>query len=70
MDKNIYVTKSTMPSFEEYTEEIKDLWDSHWLTNMGVKHQQLQKQYGMLHEQLQPDQRCRTAKIPVRCRLR
>ena len=33
-----------MPSFEEYCEEIKDLWDSHWLTNMGVKHKWLQKQ--------------------------
>lgn len=31
-----------MPSFEEYCDEIKDLWDSHWLTNMGAKHQQLQ----------------------------
>jgi dTDP-4-amino-4,6-dideoxygalactose transaminase len=31
-----------MPSFEEYCEEIKKLWDSHWLTNMGVKHQALE----------------------------
>lgn len=38
----INVTRSSMPSFEEYCEEIKDLWDSHWLTNMGVKHKQLQ----------------------------
>lgn len=38
----ILVTRSSMPTFEEYCEEIKDLWDSHWLTNMGVKHQQLQ----------------------------
>ena len=40
----INVTRSSMPSFEEYCEEIKELWDSRWLTNMGVKHQQLQKQ--------------------------
>ena len=33
-----------MPTYEEYCEEIKDLWDSHWLTNMGEKHQKLQKQ--------------------------
>lgn len=39
---NILVTRSSMPTFEEYCEEIKDLWDSHWLTNMGAKHQQLQ----------------------------
>lgn len=41
MDK-ILVTRSSMPSFEEYCNEIKDLWDSHWLTNMGVKHIELQ----------------------------
>lgn len=40
----INVTKSSMPDFDEYCEEIKDLWNSHWLTNMGIKHQQLQKQ--------------------------
>lgn len=31
-----------MPSYEEFCEEVKDLWESHWLTNMGVKHAQLQ----------------------------
>ena len=31
-----------MPSYEEYCEEIRKLWDSHWLTNMGTKHKQLQ----------------------------
>lgn len=39
---NILVTRSSMPSYEEYCEEIKELWDSHWLTNMGVKHKKLQ----------------------------
>lgn len=39
---NILVTQSSMPTFEEYCEEVKELWDSHWLTNMGIKHQQLQ----------------------------
>ena len=38
----INVTRSSMPSFEEYCDEIKDLWDSRWLTNMGAKHQKLQ----------------------------
>lgn len=41
--KEINVTKSSMPTFEEYCEEIKSLWDSHWLTNMGIKHIKLQK---------------------------
>ena len=38
----INVTRSSMPTFEEYCEEIKKLWDSHWLTNMGLEHKQLQ----------------------------
>ena len=39
---NINVTKSSLPPYEEYCEELKSLWDSHWLTNMGEKHQQLE----------------------------
>ncbi len=37
----INVTRSSMPTYEEYCEEIKDLWESRWLTNMGVKHKKL-----------------------------
>lgn len=44
MNKNIMVTRSSMPSLEEYIDEIKDLWDSHWLTNMGVKYKMLEKE--------------------------
>ena len=40
----VNVTRSSMPSFEEYCEEIKELWESHWLTNMGIKHQTLEKE--------------------------
>lgn len=36
------VTRPSMPGLEEYIDEIKDIWDSRWLTNMGPKHQQLQ----------------------------
>lgn len=42
MDNNILVTRSSMPSMEEYIEEIRSIWDSHWLTNMGEKHKALQ----------------------------
>ncbi len=38
----ILVTRSSMPELDEYMNEIKDMWDSHWLTNMGPKHKQLQ----------------------------
>lgn len=39
---SINVTRSSMPDYEEFCEEIKDLWDSHWLTNMGAKHKKFQ----------------------------
>ena len=38
----INVTRSSMPEFEEYCEEIRDIWDSRWLTNMGAKHKQFE----------------------------
>ena len=44
MSNKILVTQSSMPKYEEYIEEIKDLWESHWLTNMGIKHQKLQSE--------------------------
>lgn len=43
MQNKILVTKSSMPAMEEYIEEIRDIWDTHWLTNMGPKHKQFQQ---------------------------
>lgn len=43
---NIPVIRSSMPPYEEYCEEIKELWTSCWLTNMGIKHRQLQLKLG------------------------
>ena len=42
--KKILVTQTSMPPFEEYVNEIKDIWESHWLTNMGPKHNRLEKE--------------------------
>ena len=44
MSDLINVTRSSMPSFEEFCEEIRPLWESRWLTNMGIKHKTLQAQ--------------------------
>lgn len=44
MKKQIQVTRSSMPNFEDYCQEIKSIWDTHWLTNMGEKHQKLEKE--------------------------
>ena len=43
MDNKILVTRSSMPPYEEYIEAIKPLWESHWLTNMGKYHQELEE---------------------------
>lgn len=42
--ETINVTRSAMPPFEEFCGEIRELWDSRWLTNMGEKHRLLQEQ--------------------------
>ena len=44
MSDTINVTRSSIPEFEEYCAEICSIWDNHWLTNMGEKHQQLEKE--------------------------
>ena len=44
LNKKLMVTKSFLPPYEEYCKEIKDIWDSHWLTNMGLKYETLKKE--------------------------
>ena len=40
----INVTRSSMPSYEEYCEQIKSIWDTVHLTNMGPLHNELKEQ--------------------------
>lgn len=46
MKNPIPVTRSSMPAFSEYMEEIKELWENRCLTNMGVKHNTLERELG------------------------
>lgn len=39
----IWVTRSSMPTFDEYCAEIASLWETHFLTNMGEKHHRLEE---------------------------
>lgn len=41
--KKINVTKSSMPSYEEYCKEIKSIWETTHLTNMGPIHNKLKE---------------------------
>lgn len=43
MERKIHVTRPSMPTMEEYISELKDIWDTRWLTNMGAKHDRLQE---------------------------
>lgn len=44
MSRKILVTQATLPDYSEFIEEIRDMWDSHWITNMGPKHKRLQSE--------------------------
>lgn len=44
MEKYTFVTRSSMPSYEEYCKAIRPLWDSRLLTNMGEYHQKLEQE--------------------------
>lgn len=43
-DKTVFITKPSMPLYEEYIEMIKPLWESRLLTNMGKYHRELEEQ--------------------------
>ncbi len=44
--KKINVTRSSMPSYEEYCEAIKPIFESRWLTNMGPIHNEFKDKVG------------------------
>lgn len=44
MSKPLFVTKPSIPSFDEYCEEIKSIWDNKILTNMGPLSQKFEKE--------------------------
>lgn len=40
----IFVTRPLLPDFDEFTKLAKEVYDSKWLTNMGQKHNLLEKE--------------------------
>ena len=42
MSNKIPYTKPSMPPMEEYIEEIRDMWETRWITNMGDKYVRFQ----------------------------
>lgn len=43
-NKTITVTSPLLPSLDEFTEYLKDIWESKWITNNGQFHKQLEKE--------------------------
>ncbi len=42
--KKILVTRPSLPPIEEYIAELRDIWESQWLTNIGPKHNLLENE--------------------------
>lgn len=43
MNDKIFVTSPLLPSIEDFTDQVKEIYDSKWLTNMGSKHKALEE---------------------------
>src|SRR5579863_9973122 len=39
----IYVTRPILPPLDAYMDELKEIWESQWLTNGGPKHAALER---------------------------
>ncbi|MBQ8827928.1 MAG: aminotransferase class I/II-fold pyridoxal phosphate-dependent enzyme, partial [Clostridia bacterium] len=44
VNKPVFVTKPSIPPFDEYVEAIKPIWEAHWLTNFGAVHNEFKLQ--------------------------
>lgn len=42
--EKIFLTRPLLPNLEVYQDHLKDIWQAQWLTNMGVKHNQLESE--------------------------
>lgn len=42
-EKSIFVTSPSLPPLEEYVDEIRSIFEKKWITNMGEKHEELEK---------------------------
>lgn len=42
-DEKVFVTRPLLPSLQEIAQELNEIWEARWLTNMGDKHQLLEE---------------------------
>ena len=43
-EEPVFVTRPLMPDYDEYTQRLKEVWDSRWLSNNGEQHRRLEEQ--------------------------
>jgi dTDP-4-amino-4,6-dideoxygalactose transaminase len=43
-EKPIYVTRPLLANLDDINKELREIWESQWLTNGGVKHQMLEEE--------------------------
>ena len=43
IEEKIYVTRPLLPKLGDFELQLKDIWDSKWLTNHGAKHNKLEE---------------------------
>ena len=69
MAERILVTRSSLPPMEEYVEEIRSIFESHWLTNMGEKHEALERERKRQLEELARERRLQQAVLSIKERF-
>lgn len=42
-EQPVYVSRPMLPPLDDYVEQLRDVWESRWLTNNGAKHQALEQ---------------------------
>ena len=46
--ERIYVTRPVLPTLEEVTAKLQDIWTAKWLTNNGPQHSMLERELAEL----------------------
>ncbi|MEH6515093.1 MAG: DegT/DnrJ/EryC1/StrS family aminotransferase [Halioglobus sp.] len=49
-EEPLYVTRPFLPPIDQFTEGLKDIWESQWLTNNGPMLQKFEKELAKIHQ--------------------
>ena len=43
-EQPIYVTRPLLPDYDVFTQRLREIWDSKWLSNVGQQHKDLEEE--------------------------